>query len=449
MQIFSNKSFLLIYTTAAFLYASCCSSFAGPGIFINDGTDDGCIWTYDDTNVTNIGNTNPRETFGVGTRPSATPAQLGGSSRVICIPNDKATQKNRVLFYGDSTSQQTLSLTLGGELFVNSGDLGLGGGTDGGGIRIGSISTLNAASGEHALAIGAGNEGTIASAKDAIAIGSNSQATTSQSVALGAGSKDGDVVTTSGVMIDNKYHLFAGSNPTSTVSIGDTGRERTLTNVAAGRVNELSTDAVNGSQLFATNQALETIASSIKTNNDFSVRYSANDDGTVSNAVTFQGGDPNSPVLLDNVAGGIRHNSAVNVGQLKNSIAEAAVNHRMYTDNRVSQTISYVDQKAQNTLDRAAAYTDSKFGMLNREIMAGRREARQAAAIGLAASSLRYDDRPGKLSASVGGGFWRDETALSAGMGNTSEEGNIRANVSATSAGEKFGFGAGFIYTFN
>ncbi|WP_407907825.1 hypothetical protein [Escherichia coli] len=38
--------------------------------------------------------------------------------------------------------------------------------------------------------------------------------------------------------------------------MGDTGKERQLQNVAAGRISETSTDAVNGSQLFATNSAL-------------------------------------------------------------------------------------------------------------------------------------------------------------------------------------------------
>ena len=35
------------------------------------------------------------------------------------------------------------------------------------------------------------------------------------------------------------------------MSIGDSGAERTITNVAAGRVSATSTDAVNGSQLHA------------------------------------------------------------------------------------------------------------------------------------------------------------------------------------------------------
>ena len=38
----------------------------------------------------------------------------------------------------------------------------------------------------------------------------------------------------------------------STVSVGATGQERTITHVAAGRITADSTDAVNGSQLYGT-----------------------------------------------------------------------------------------------------------------------------------------------------------------------------------------------------
>ena len=94
-------------------------------------------------------------------------------------------------------------------------------------------------------------------------------------------------------------------------------------------------------------------------------------------------------------------------------------------------------------------YTDQKFNQLSSEIGDVRKEARQAAAIGLAAASLRFDDRPGKLSAAVGGGYWRSEGALALGMGYTSESGRIRSNISATTSGGHWGVGAGLSFTFN
>ena len=49
---------------------------------------------------------------------------------------------------------------------------------------------------------------------------------------------------------DNTYS-FAGTNPIATMSIGDLGAERQIVNVAAGRISDTSTDAINGSQLYA------------------------------------------------------------------------------------------------------------------------------------------------------------------------------------------------------
>lgn len=87
--------------------------------------------------------------------------------------------------------------------------------------------------------------------------------------------------------------------------------------------------------------------------------------------------------------------------------------------------------------------------MLSGRVDDVQKEARQAAAVGLAASSLRYDDRPGKLSAAIGGGAWQGEGAFAAGLGYTSENQRIRLNISAANAGQHWGMGGGLSYTFN
>ncbi|MDR4268018.1 hypothetical protein FOG24_30065, partial [Klebsiella grimontii] len=92
---------------------------------------------------------------------------------------------------------------------------------------------------------------------DSVAIGMGAIAGNQNDVALGAGSVSGVTVGTSGVTLGGTDYAFAGANPTSTVSVGDVGSERTVTNVAAGRLSATSTDAVNGSQLYATNQQVE------------------------------------------------------------------------------------------------------------------------------------------------------------------------------------------------
>ncbi|MFH3081386.1 adhesin, partial [Klebsiella sp. KE9038] len=98
---------------------------------------------------------------------------------------------------------------------------------------------------------------------DSVAIGMGAVANNAGDIALGAGSLTEATVGTAGVSINGTDYAFAGANPASTVSVGDVGSERTITNVAAGRLSETSTDAVNGSQLYATNSAVENLHTSV------------------------------------------------------------------------------------------------------------------------------------------------------------------------------------------
>ncbi|WP_375627047.1 YadA-like family protein, partial [Bartonella sp. MU37NMGALS] len=78
-----------------------------------------------------------------------------------------------------------------------------------------------------------------------------------------------------------------------------------------------------------------------------------------------------------------------------------------------------------------------------------RKEARQAAAIGLAVSNLRYNDAPGKLSVALGSGIWINQSAFAVGAGYTSEDGKIRSSLSVTTAGGRWGAGVGLSLTLN
>ena len=99
-----------------------------------------------------------------------------------------------------------------------------------------------------------------ATAWDAYAIGNNTVADKSNSVALGTNSVTDDAVPTQQVVLNGVTHVFAGENPQSVVSVGSKDRagfggvkyyNRQITNVAAGQVDAASTDAINGSQLYA------------------------------------------------------------------------------------------------------------------------------------------------------------------------------------------------------
>lgn len=132
-------------------------------------------------------------------------------------------------------------------------------GTDPEQVVLGSNSKTGA---QGAIAVGTHAEAT---AMDAIAVGNNTLADNANSVALGTNSVTDAVVNTTSATIGGKVYNFAGTNALSTVSVGSDSRssangaadyKRTITNVAAGRVSATSTDAVNGSQLNATVEAI-------------------------------------------------------------------------------------------------------------------------------------------------------------------------------------------------
>lgn len=101
------------------------------------------------------------------------------------------------------------------------------------------------------FSIAVGNNNNLNNANNTVTIGNNTSVSVAESVAIGNNSKAESVVGTSSASIGGTTYSFAGGTPVGTVSIGDANKERTLTNVAAGRISDTSTDAVNGSQLHA------------------------------------------------------------------------------------------------------------------------------------------------------------------------------------------------------
>ena len=123
-------------------------------------------------------------------------------------------------------------------------------------------------------------------AVDSLALGNNTVADVQNSVALGTNATTEEVISTDHIFINGEKYDFAGGVANSTVSIGANNKagnggvqnyKRTLTNVAAGRVDDTSTDAINGSQLNAVINALKftTVAEGTNT----TVTQSTNIDG--------------------------------------------------------------------------------------------------------------------------------------------------------------------------
>lgn len=127
-------------------------------------------------------------------------------------------------------------------------------------------------SGQGAMAIGTHTQAT---AIDAVAVGNNIIADKQNSVAIGTNSVTDDAVGVDGITINGIRHVFAGEQPASVVSFGAKGRagaggvtqyNRQLTNVSAGQISADSLDAVNGSQLYAAVDEIETNAKQISKN---------------------------------------------------------------------------------------------------------------------------------------------------------------------------------------
>ena len=118
-----------------------------------------------------------------------------------------------------------------------------------------AVGSYSKATGNAAIAIGQGSN---ASKDNSMAIGNRSTVNAVKDVAIGSDSSTSATtgvskatITVPGTGKSITYGTFAGSNPDAAFSVGSAGRERQIQNVAAGRVTATSTDAINGSQLFA------------------------------------------------------------------------------------------------------------------------------------------------------------------------------------------------------
>ena len=177
----------------------------------------------------------------------------------------------------------TISNTIAIGSFAGSGATGnknvwLGTGQAGGSIGnntvlIGSNSTVDGnfnygighnaeLKGESNAVVGAYNHVT---ANNTYVLGDHVTTTLDNAVVLGSYStaESTDVVSTPSYTYAGGTVNFAGTAPVSTVSVGATGQERTITHVAAGRVSADSTDAINGSQLYGANQQIDNLYNKI------------------------------------------------------------------------------------------------------------------------------------------------------------------------------------------
>ncbi|EHP8367278.1 hemagglutinin, partial [Escherichia coli] len=246
------------------------------------------------------------ESIAIGAKAKATKEQsiaIGGDTKAtgwgaIVIGGDDLTPLHGKTYgrekiengYLASEAQGDGSIALGSRTFAK-GELSvsLGSVSSAEGMASNAIGATAEAKGDMATAVGfnalanAGNALAVgsqssANKNDALAVGSEANAAQNETVALGHGatvtvakgnvsigadSRDKQAQKVTEAKVRTKrgaevtYSGFAGNNAASVVSVGDAGKERQIVNVGAGAVSEKSTDAINGSQLYAIAKTLK------------------------------------------------------------------------------------------------------------------------------------------------------------------------------------------------
>lgn len=252
-------------------------------------------------------------------------SSLGGANVAIGYKSKAGNQEkplnpnnaNGATAVGTGSQATNYRATALGDYTVASGTdfIGIGTTAKATGDRSISAGLLSQASGVNAIAIG---DKTVSSSNDTVAIGERASATSSQSIAIGSASSSSGsysvaiglnakatngwsvalgnssetaaAVSTSTMAVGGKTYQTAGGVAMSTVSVGNEAVKRTITNVAAGCVTDSSTDAINGSQLFAINQSVDANAQNIAKGMNFAADTGTPYTAQLGSTVSIKGG---------------------------------------------------------------------------------------------------------------------------------------------------------------
>lgn len=201
--------------------------------------------------------------LGLRSQAHGSNAFASGDDSIAMGTNATVTSNDGIAIGRDTNVTGKQSIAIGAENTV-TGDksIAIGVGHTVSGNRSSTIGDPNVISGDDVFV--AGNNNNVAS-NNVMVMGNNITIGTGfdGAVVLGANSTVESANPTSSVEIRGTTYNFVGTNPTSTVSVGAEGEERQIVNVAAGRITETSTDAINGSQLYAVIGAVNQITASV------------------------------------------------------------------------------------------------------------------------------------------------------------------------------------------
>nr|WP_321955820.1 YadA-like family protein [Paraburkholderia bannensis] len=306
--------------------------------------------------------------------------------------------------------------------------------------------------------------------------------------------KNLQAATADAVMYDSSAHdsvTFGGAGATTPVA---------LHNVAAGALSATSTDAVNGSQLYATNQQVAQNTADIS-NMQGQVANGVQYDSSAHDSITLGGVGATTPVALHNVAAGTADTDAVNVGQMNDAIAsvsqqaaaaanpfvaangdratEAAVasgahatalgpNAVASADNSVAlgagsvadraNTVSVGSAGNERQLTNVAAgtagtdavnvnqlnamqantqsYTDARIAGVQKQVSDVQREAFGAAAAAMAVAGLPQPTAPGKAMVAAGASRIGGQTGAALGISYVTENNKWVGKLAASSSSQ-------------
>ena len=269
-------------------------------------------------------------------------------------------------------------------------------------------------SGQGAMSLGTH---TVVTAWDAVGVGNNIVADKANSIALGTNSVTDDAVGVDGITINGTRHVFAGEQPASVVSFGARDRagaggvtyyNRQLQNVSAGRVSSDSLDAINGSQLYAAVDEIETNAKAINSNK---TAIATNKQNIKDIAIGLN--------MLGDVVNDHEQAIANNTTRINgNTNAINSLGQKVNTntaDIRVLESVAYNHEQRITTLENRSLNVvkdiDNKVNNLGQRV--NRLGASSAALAGLHPLDFNRND---KVSYAVSYGHYRNSNAVALGV---------------------------------
>ena len=263
-----------------------------------------------------------------------------------------------------------------------------------------------------------------ATAWDAYAIGNNTLADKSNSVALGTNSVTDNPVPTQQVVLNGVTHVFAGENPQSVVSVGSKDRagfggvkyyNRQITNVAAGQIDAASTDAVNGSQLYAAYDEIASMGAKLAKHDKDIKCLNIRVDRNVNNIKNLTAKVDNNYTTITNSINATNERVGANSKAIQEN-RTVINNHTTIINNHEQQLQSHeqtlVDHA--NVLENHENRIESLERGMTRNV---EREIGKAGAANAALSALHYlgYNKDDKMTFSVGYGHYKGHSAVALG----------------------------------